>query len=97
MSPRASHCLIRDEQFSNDPKAVSDIRVTHFGLVSDQGEFLSTRCRAYNYNRHSHMKMAYTFGSRRSTNITSPKSRSLGLSQTAANWVNSSIANKTGD
>ena len=43
------------------------------------------------------MKMAYTFGSRRSTNMTSPQSKSVGLSNTANNWANSSTAMKVGD
>ena len=66
-----------------------DIRVTHFGLVRDQGEFIGTRCKAFNYNKHAHMKMAYTFGARRSTNFTSPNTKSVSLGSTTNAWASS--------
>ena len=71
--PNSARGLKKDESFNEkaagDYSAAPEIRITHFGLVNEQGEFLSTRCAAFNYNRHSHMKMASTFGARRSTNI----------------------------
>ena len=96
LSPRANSQAPKEIQSSQDYKD-ADIRLTHFGFVKDQDEFLSTRCRAFNYNKHSHMKMAYTFGTRRSTNMTSPQPRSIGLSTSANNWANSSTAMKIND
>ena len=96
LSPRASSYAPKGIQSSQDYRD-ADIRLTHFGFVKDQDEFLSTRCRAFNYNKHSHMKMAYTFGTRRSTNMTSPQPRSIGLSTSVNNWANSSTAMKIND
>ena len=55
-----------------------DVTRTHFGLVNTQGEFVNSRCSAFNYNRHGYVKIASTFKARHcSSHINSPSSKGL--------------------
>lgn len=37
------------------------VQVTNFGIFRSNGDFVSTRCSAFQYNKDSYMKMATTF------------------------------------
>jgi hypothetical protein len=38
-----------------------EVKVTNFGVFKPNGEFVSTRCSAFEYNKNAYMRMAVTF------------------------------------
>lgn len=52
----------RSDYISTAQKATRpEVKVTNFGVFKPNGDFVSTRCSAFEYNKNSYMKMAVTF------------------------------------
>jgi len=59
--------VIPNDALPGDTFAGTDIvRVTHFGYLSNKGDFHSTKCTPFNYNKFGSMRLATTITNNRS-------------------------------